>query len=179
MAGALMRVHLLSMHITHQWLISRNEQGVSPSWIKRFFNFPCGQSSRKPHTIAYFLFLVVLHFLTSRRRHRLSCNHSLPLLSRYLPLFLLPFHFLFKRIRRHPRSVPLPDTLAPRALPYHRSTLRGTAHNWLGSSVVLGRVRLQVQIPRRALLYTIRSPANLKGPEPQYTASCANNLQSC
>lgn len=161
MAGTLMRVHLLSTRITHQWLISRNEQGGSPSWIKRFFNFPCGQSSRKPHTIACFLFLVVLHFLTPPST-LVSLFFSCPFASSSSAYAATHARCL------SPTRAHLACSLITSP---HRSALGGAAHNWLGSSVVLGRVRLQVQIPRRALLYTIRSPANLKGPEPQYTAA--------
>lgn len=168
----------------------------SPPWFNGFFNFPCGQSSSlKPHTYTRthtsptFFFLQAVHF-TSWHIHTnilsptlfLSYNHSLPLLSHYLSPFLLPFHSLFKNMRPPPTlsaSVHTHTHTHSLITSPHRSTLWGTAHNWLGSSVVLGRVRLQVQIPSGALLYTIRSPANLKGPESQYTASCANNPQSC
>lgn len=110
----------------------------------------------------------------------LSYSHSLLLFSRYLSSFLLPFHSLFKNMRPPPTLSATVHTHTRFLITSpHRSTLWGTAHNWLGSSVVLGRVRLQVQIPSGVLLYTIRSPANLKGPESQYTASCANNPQSC
>lgn len=165
----------------------------SPPWFNGFFNFPCGQSSSlKPHTHTHtsptFFFFTSgsLHFLTHPHEHPITNTVSLlqSLTSTLVSLSLSFSLALSLSLQEHAPTTHA-QCLGTHTHTHslitspHRSTLWGTAHNWLGSSVVLGRVRLQVQIPSGALLYTIRSPANLKGPESQYTASCANNPQSC